>query len=247
MKIRATGNTTLLVLLGAALVSTIAYLGLVASPFGSVPKVDMRTEPAQVMLNVGDTTSIDIVVESDIPVNVFAGNVHFDPRVLKVASIDYNLSIADLWAELPWYSNGDGVVNFAGGTTKPGGFTGTGSLLTITFKTLAAGNGDITIDDARILLHDGLGTDATLEQPIDTIITIAEPNITHEVLYKEGGGTDLLVLPEPPATDLNNDGKQSIADLSIFMMHLASGNKRSDFNKDGKVTVSDLSILLEAE
>jgi hypothetical protein len=99
------------------------------------------------------------------------------------------------------------------------------------------------INNPRILLHDGMGTDAELKPSIDALITVEnEENLLQQ-------NTDRMVAPititqEPPDTDLNGDGKQSIADVSIFMIHLASQNMRSDLNGDGTVNTADLSLLL---
>lgn len=244
---RIRGNTSLLLILSLSVVSTLAYLGVSATIFDSLPKVDMRLAPEQFVLRSEETFTIDIVVTSDIPVNVFAGNLTFDPELVHIDKIDYNTSIADLWAELPWYHNGDGTLSFAGGTTRTGGFTGEGSLITITFKALQPGAGDVVIEEARILQHDGLGTDAELAPSIDAIVTVTDSPNTQEVLYTSGPSAAYVATQEPRSTDLNGDGKQTIADTSIFMADLATQNERSDFDEDGRVSLRDLSILMKAE
>lgn len=207
------------------------------------PVTDMYLAPSSTIHTVGDTFTLDVMVSSLIPVNVFAGEVRFDPSRIRISSIDYNISIADLWAEKPWYVNGEGTLSFGGGTTRPGGFFGTGNLLTITFETVAPGEAAVVIDNPRILLHDGMGTDAELKPSIDAIITVQDtPNLLKE-------NTERMVAPititrEKPKTDLNGDGEHTIADMSIFMMHLAKNDSRSDFNEDGTVNAADLSILL---
>ncbi len=206
---------------------------------------DMRIEPTSGSTFVGEKIVVDIIVEAGQPVNVFKGLVHFDPHHLKVISIDYNTSIADLWAELPWYSNGDGTLNFIGGTTVPGGFTGTGKLLNVTFETLSTGETEVGLNDIRILKHDGLGSDDEVKKPIDAIFEIENQKLQEEtVLEKATEKKMLAVLPEPINTDLNNDGKKNFIDTSIFMADFATQNLRSDFNRDGKINSSDLSIFM---
>lgn len=212
------------------------------------PVADMRVEPPRGTRTVGETLVVDVIVEANQPVNVFAGTVLFDPAVLSVASIDYNTSIADLWAEKPWYSNGDGTLTFIGGTTKPGGFTGAGSLITITFETVAPGAARIVVNDARILRYDGLGSDAPLEAPLDAIFTVNDAALMDQTIVRKSiTGPAVDVITELRTTDLNSDGRQTIADTSIFMTHLVSQNKRSDFNGDGTVGTADLSIILNAD
>ena len=241
------GTTAPIVLTVAGLLGLLALLSMQASVFDTGLIVDMRTEPQQGLLTVGETFNVTIVVESSIPVNAFAGELLFNNDVLSIQSIDYNTSIADLWAERPWYSNGDGTLTFADGTTRPGGFCGTDTLITVTFLTKNTGAGQISINNARILQHDGFGTDTQLQEPIDTIFTVTEKNSSSDVLRKSSYGTAYVVTQKMKSPDLNNDGKQTIADISIFMMHLARGNVRSDFNGDGKVTTADLSIILNAQ
>lgn len=236
-------------LIASAIIALFAILGaelIIPTPPAAV--ADMYIVPSAASLTQGDMLTIQIMVDSSKPVNVFAGELRFDPHVLTVAAIDYNTSIADLWAELPWYNNGDGTLNFGGGTTRPGGFTGTGALITVTFRSIDIGTGSLTIHDPRILLHNGLGTDAPLEQTIDAIITINDVTSTERVTL--GSGTKeipLTVAKQAPSTDLNNDGKQSIADISIFMLYAAKNDPRGDLDRDGKVNTKDLNIILSAK
>jgi hypothetical protein len=231
----------------AGIFGLVAGASLLANSFGAFPQADMRTEAELHTRIVGEEFEVQLVVESSIPVNAFSGDLTFNTDVLSVARIDYNTSIANLWVQEPWYSNGEGTINFAGGTTKAGGFQGTGTLITVTFTTLKEGQGFIGITNARILQHDGLGSETNLEQPIDAIFTIENSTGNSvDVLHKsDPKSTWFNVQKEKPSTDLNADGEQTIADVSIFMMQMVSQNMQSDFNEDGKVSATDLSILLD--
>lgn len=210
------------------------------------PAATVRIEPQHGLTVMGDTFTVALIVEANVPVNVFKGLVTFDDEKLEVASIDYNTSIADLWAEEPWYSNGDGTLNFTGGTTRDGGFIGEGSLVTITFHTKATGDAHIALTDMRILRHDGLGSDVTVTKPLDSIFAIeSETQKTETVFENSVSGPTVSVIPSVPDTDLNDDGKQTVADVSIFMADYATKNLRSDFNQDAKVDLRDLSIITQ--
>jgi len=200
----------------------------------------MHIEPNELIIEKDSDFTIDVIVESDEAVNAFAGVLEFDEMTLEVASIDYNTSIADLWTQEPWFAKGDGTIAFAGGTSRSGGFTGKGSLLTVTFTGKNATTTPLTLTGTRILKHDGLGTDAQLRTSLDALFTIKPLPSTGEVLTQAKPEEIIL------ATDLNNDGATTIADVSIFMLQLAGQNMRSDFNNDKKVTAADLSILLDA-
>lgn len=95
--------------------------------------------------------------------------------------------------------------------------------------------------ETRILKHDGLGTDAELSTPIDAIFSIIPSALTD---IKNDTTISVARISTQNSTDLNNDGQTSLADVSIFMIHLALQNLRSDFNNDGSVNTTDLSILL---
>ena len=222
--------------------------GIFAMPFATTPQADMHIEPGIGRIKIGDVFTVQLMVDAETPVNVFRGEIFFDPTVLQVDSIDYNTSIADLWAELPWYENGDGTLNFTGGTAQQGGFQGTGSLITITFRSIGAGVTALKLDGARILAHDGLGSDVALGKPIDAVFEVGQEVIDQQTVAAPASRTSVIaVSSEVPSTDLNGDGKQSIADMSIFMLHILSTDSRYDFNQDGKVNNVDLSILMSAQ
>ena len=238
-------NIPALHLLTASIIAgLIGISGFLLGPTIIGPAANVRIEPTSGLAVVGETFVIQVIVTASVPVNVFKGLLVFDTEKLEVASIDYNTSIADLWAEEPWYSNGDGTINFIGGTTKAGGFIGEGSLLTVTFKTKQSGEAHVAMEEMRILQHDGLGTDITIEKPLDSIFAISSDSLEAQTVFETKlAGPTVSVVNEAPQTDLNGDGKQTIADTSIFMTDLLTQNNRSDFNEDGAVDLKDLSIL----
>jgi hypothetical protein len=96
----------------------------------------------------------------------------------------------------------------------------------------------------RILKHDGIGTEVPLPSTIDALFAVSNEELSKQtVLTKEVSGPVVTVVNQIVSIDLNNDGKQSLADTSIFMADLFSKNLRSDFNQDGVVNLKDLSIL----
>lgn len=233
------------VLGASAIIAVLSLIGFVMAPIAVDEQASMRINSEARQVSVGETFTADVVVDAKIPVNVFRGEVRFDPARMKVESIDYNTSIADLWAELPWYENGEGAINFTGGTTVKGGFQGSGSLITITFRTLDQGATSLRLEGARILEHNGLGTDVALTTPIDALFEVEEHVIASQTVAEpEDTTTALVVVSTPPSTDLNGDGKQSLADVSIFVLNMFTDEARYDFNEDGKVDTKDMSILM---
>jgi hypothetical protein len=223
-----------------------AIIGLSSFVWTETPSpVSVSLSPTTVLHGLDTTATVTVVVQSRTPVNAFGGLITFDPTLLRVERIDYNQSIADLWAETPWYENGDGTIEFAGGSTIPGGFSGTGTLLTITFRTLAVGEGSVKIARAQILAHDGLGTEVPLQEPLETLFSISTSTGAPAADPRGNDTTMIVVTPVMPKPDLNNDGRHSLADVSILMQYLITGNLAGDLNGDGRVTLADLSIILE--
>ena len=114
------GNTIPLLLGATAFVAFATIMGI--TTFTKAP-AGMRLEPVEYTTVEGQAFGVDVMVDSEVPTNVFSGELRFSPDILKIVSIDYNTSVADLWAELPWFNNGAGTLNFGGGTTKPVSYT----------------------------------------------------------------------------------------------------------------------------
>jgi hypothetical protein len=226
----------------------IGMIGIWAMVVTIEPKETTITlEPNQTTTVVGEIFELQVIVTSKEPTNAFSGLLTYDPTIIEVASIDYNTSIADLWVKEPWYENGEGTINFTGGTTKPGGFTGSDTLMTISFISTAASSSAIYITEAQILAHDGLGSEAPLKT-IDALFTSKALTEQTKVIdtKHESSVVTVTEIKELLATDLNGDGKVGAVDISIFMTKLFSDNLRYDFNKDGEVSLADLSILLDS-
>ncbi len=234
-------------LAAGAIVALLSLMGVILVPDRRESLADMTIDPPLGLYEVGEEFKIHVMVRADVPTNVFKGEVLFDPTKLQIRGIDYNTSIADLWAERPWYENGEGTLNFIGGTTVRGGFVGTGPLISVTFRTLSTGDASVKIHDARILAHDGLGTDVTLREPIDALFEVSEEKIAAETIAQPIAKPSQISVIDVKRTDLNGDGVQSILDMSIFMSNLMGEDARYDFNNDGTVDTKDLSILMGAE
>lgn len=244
------GNIVPVTLLASAFIGFITVLSFIVIPNEQNTLADMHLEPIHKTIILNEEFTVDVVVTATIPVNVFAGELFFDHTTLEVQSIDYHTSVADLWAEEPWYNNGEGTLKFEGGTTRKGGFIGTDKLITITFKATKQGVGTLFIKDAQILQHDGLGTEVALSKPSDAIFTIQtqdSSSTTSNLLRQSTTPSNYEVVTQKPSTDLNGDGKQTIADTSILLLNLGSQDMRYDLNLDGSVDFKDFNIILQAK
>lgn len=232
--------------------NAVLYPMLFASAIFAVFSLVTTTDKTEILTNIalvadttvvtsGDTFTTNIIVSSDTPVNVFAGTITFDPAISVVEHISYNTSIANLWTTEPWYENGDGTITFAGGTTVPGGFVGSGQLMTITFRSKNIGKQQLLVRDVTILEHDGLGTE-TDTTANDVFVDVRSSDFSSSNSNQTTGPLEVVITDK--TFDLTNDGKISIADVSAFMILLIRNDLRADFNNDGKVSMSDLSMLL---
>lgn len=236
--VRERGGVFTYMFAASAIIGVLAVTGFEILPQAFKEDAEIRIEPKLRTVLIGETFTLEIIVDSSIPVNVFAGELSFNEKVMHILSIDYNTSIADLWAEKPWYENGAGTLNFGGGTTKKGGFVGTGSLIKVNMVGVGAGNGTVVMHNARIIKHDGLGTDVAIREPIDAIIKVTENMMPRTSV------AHIDVRETSPSADLNGDGTVNFTDASILMLHLLSENPRYDLNEDGNVDATDLKILL---
>ena len=232
------------IMVGSVIVGLIGLYSVVIQ--SSDPETAMRLEPRSGVTTLNEKFTVSIMVDSKIAVNAFSGQLNYDPKIIKVNEIQYNTSIADLWVEEPWYSNGDGTIKFAGGTTVPGGFTGSGSLLEISFTPIASGEVSLNLNAARIFIHDGFGTEANLTDSVDALFTVAAILDQAQLVVDTQSKSKITVMPDASFFDLNNDGKINLSDISIFMLNMLGNDTRFDFNQDGHVNTTDLSLLLEA-
>ncbi len=234
------GNIVPATMVASAIMGLLTTFGLFLVALTPETPATMEISPTAAVVTEGKYLTTTIEVTTLTPVNVFKGVINFDSEKMKVERIDYNTSIADLWTEKPWYENGDGTIAFAGGTTMPGGFVGTGTLLTITFLSLNPGTAKVTISDALILKHDGLGTETDLATPLEGIFTVVPEDATAPATKNSE-----IVVRDPKLTaDLNTDGLVTISDLSVFFVYLTTNNLKGDLNNDQRISTADLSILI---
>jgi len=188
---------------------------------------------------VGETSKIDININTETPINAVGTTVQFPKDKIEIVAISKEESFFDLWTEDTTMAEGSGKLRFSGGTLKDGGFTGTGTVLTITIKSKEVGDATLMFENTQILASDGRGTN----------VVSRERNLTYRIEEKReiqpkiyfGRKKNMLPIPSP---DLNDDGKVNFVDVSILSKVLfVRYNPRYDLNVDGAVNLSDLSIV----
>ena len=114
--------------------------------------------PATGVYTAGATFSVSVLVNTaGQSVNAADGTLSFNPQELSVVAVSRGSSIFNLWTTEPTFSNAVGTVSFSGGS--PTGFSGAvGTVMTVTFRTVAAGSPRVTFSSGSVLAADGKGT-----------------------------------------------------------------------------------------
>ncbi len=182
---------------------------------------------------IGEHMSIDVRVNSSVPINAIGATIEL-PQSLEILGISKKESFFDLWTEETVIDEQRHTIRFSGGTLDRGGHSGIGTVMTITVRGTEPGRAELRFSDITVLVHDGKGTKA---------LSAAR---TYAYTVRDTPAPELHADTRPPApsADLNNDGKVSLADMSILTIQfLSSYNARYDLNSDGSLSLADLSVL----
>ena len=198
----------------------------------------MYITPVAATIAQGDTQQFNIMVASQVPANVFTGEIIFDTEKFQVLDISYNTTVANLWVEEPWYNRANNSIYFAGGTTNPAGFVGTEALITVTVQAVQTGEATFSLRNPHILAHDGLGSEITLVAPLDALFTI--DTTPYAIAIKPPIDNHITVVDTVPPLDINQDGALNFQDIGVLLLSLGSSNSQHDFTGDGQVTWADI-------
>lgn len=118
----------------------------------------LNVSPATGVYGSGSTFTVRVAVDTKgAAINAADGTITFDNKALQVVSVSRSSSIFNLWTTEPAFSNSAGTINFSGGT--PTGYTGgSGTVMTITFRTLGSGSARVNFGSGSVLAADGRGT-----------------------------------------------------------------------------------------
>lgn len=109
-------------------------------------------------LHVGDVFTVDVAIDTEKQtLNAIETEIIFPNDLLEYVSSDDGDSVISLWIQKPNFHDSN-IVTLSGIT--PGGFIQKDAkLLSLTFKVLQVGQGNIENINTKLLLHDGLGTE----------------------------------------------------------------------------------------
>jgi len=186
-------------------------------------------------VKTGELFEVIIKASVHTPVNAVDLKVNFPKDKLQVFSVDRGQSVLTIWTEDPVVTNNS--VRFSGGTFRRG-FIGSHEVATINFRALETGQYNVSISDVTLIAGDGTGTAvAVAPQSRSTLSLFTFDDST--------SAEELRVMVQSGAvTDLNNDGRVTLQDISAFMGAWSSQSQFFDFDQDGKMTFRDFSIIL---
>ena len=122
-------------------------------------RVSLSFSPTSGSYEVGDIFSEDILVGSpDQPINAISGTISFPYARAEVVSLSKANSILSIWLQEPTFSNTLGTVSFEGVALNPGFQGQSGTVLTVYFRIIGAGNIPLSFVSASVLANDGNGT-----------------------------------------------------------------------------------------
>lgn len=184
-------------------------------------------------VQVGDRVSVQVLATTHVPVNAVSTTLRYDDEAMSIQEIDRGQSVITIWTTEPQAA--DGSVKFGGGTYRRG-FVGAHQLLSIDFVAKSAGAHTFTISQTQLLAGDGEGT---------VVPTATTDNTSIKVFaYDENTPLHELQVDEFSATDLDQDGRVSLRDVSSFLAAWGRQDRLYDFNNDGRMNFTDFSILL---
>ncbi|MCE2416635.1 leucine-rich repeat domain-containing protein [Candidatus Poribacteria bacterium] len=193
-------------------------------PFG----VGFAFSATQTTLLADDMLTLNLNAEEVTNLAGWQADITFDPKVLEATEVvegDFlMMEGGDTFFQGGTIDNTVGKIKgmFAARQSE-NGVSGTGTLLSVTFRTKAGGRTQVTLDNFEFGSITG------------DIIPSLPPNITITV-----GGY--------PAWDVNQDGRVSVLDLILVAQDLGAStpaNLRIDVNQDGIINIQDLILVAQ--
>lgn len=154
-------------IIGVLFFIILAFLSIPRSDTNSAGKAALFLSPATGTFLVGSTFDLSIVLDTKgAPVNTLEVELEFPADKIQIANPSIGRSVVQVWAAPPTFSNREGGVYFVGGVPSPGIVTSDGVVLTLTFRVIAPGDGEIRFGKrTSVLANDGKGTDILGQKP----------------------------------------------------------------------------------
>jgi hypothetical protein len=141
-----------------------------------IQRVEVSLSPASGTFTEGSTFEVPIIINTKgSSINSVEIRINYDKDKLAVISSSNGVSIIGIWVEPPRYDNTHGTASYVGvipnGITTSSGYVGT-----MTFKALRAGQAAVSVStNSKVLLNDGLGTEAVLDLRRSEYVIVPKP------------------------------------------------------------------------
>ena len=184
----------------------------------------------QAILEEGDTVTYDVVMENVKDTNAYQAEVSYDADKLELVSAESKMDDT-LYVETS--ADEPGKAGIVIGTSQPATIADSFTVATFTFRvkeTAQPGDTEITLTkaaSAQAVIEDGQVTDT-----FDVTPNIGEDTVITNIYSYE------------KASDINGDGKVTLADLSMALAYYQSTEaKNCDINLDGVVDTKDYILI----
>ena len=149
--------------------------------FAEAAAASLYLEPGNNSYDIDETFSLDLRLDTGgATISVAEATLTFPVDKFELKSVSKNGSIFGLWTEEPTFS--DNTISFAGGVI--GGFTGVGTVYSVTFQAKASGIAEVTLSQARVLSFAAEPINI-LESTSGGVYTILEALVSEELLPEE--------------------------------------------------------------
>lgn len=217
----------------SAILSIAALLG--AAVVTSTESSYIRLEASSTTVLAGDSFRIDVFAYAHVPVNAVDITLEFDKNAVSVTGVDKGQSVITLWTEEPIIE--DNKVILRGGTYRKG-FLKEHRIATINLSAKKTGQSNLSATDVVLLAGDGKGTKVSVAETKNSSVSlfVYDQNTSPESI---GVSVKVNIF-----SDIDQDGKVTLKDISIFMSAWSDKSVIYDFNNDGRMTFRDFSIIL---
>lgn len=141
-------------------------------PLFSVKAAKLYFEPNSLEIKQDQFVLINFFIDTEQEeINALEGIIKIPEGLLEIQGVSDGSTIISLWAERPIFNEDKNEIRFSG--IIPGGYTEQNGFL-FSFKGFSRklGQGDIEIQQARVLLNDGQGTvTQTIVAPLEVIVS----------------------------------------------------------------------------
>ncbi len=179
------------------LLGFVFLFALFAFHLSSANAATLSVSPASGTFTVGSTFDVSLFLNTGgKPVNAIAAFVNFPSDKLQLISPSAGRSIIEIWTAPPKFNNQTGQIELQGGI--PGGINvSSGLITTLTFRVKSVGSAVLRfLDDSRVLLHDGVGTDA-LENTTSGVYQLILPPPAGPIVASETHPDQSVWYPNP--------------------------------------------------